>query len=96
MLNNGFLAKSANIKELVDEADGMNILVDRKDVHATRVMSNSFGFGGTNCCLIFDKYSAWASVLKGELLAEQQCNIWPIKGYFMNYELIRLSAKDFQ
>jgi len=57
MLNNDFLAESANIKELVDEAEGMNILTSRKEGPVTRVMSNSFGFGGTNCCLIFDKYS---------------------------------------
>jgi len=56
MLNNDFLAESANIKELVDEAEGMDILTSRKDGPVTRVMSNSFGFGGTNCCLIFDKY----------------------------------------
>merc|ERR1711907_495843 len=56
MLNNDFLAESANIKDLVDEAEGMNILTQRYDGPVTRVMSNSFGFGGTNCCLIFDKY----------------------------------------
>lgn len=57
MLNNDFLAESANINELVDEAEGMNILTSRKDGAVTRVMSNSFGFGGTNCCLVFDKYT---------------------------------------
>jgi len=57
MLNNDFLAESANIKDLVDEAEGMNILTERKDGPVSRVMSNSFGFGGTNCCLIFDKYT---------------------------------------
>lgn len=56
MMNNDFMAKSANINELVDEAEGMNILVDRKDGGFQRAMSNSFGFGGTNCALIFDKY----------------------------------------
>mmetsp|Transcript_23860 Transcript_23860/g.42493 ORF Transcript_23860/g.42493 Transcript_23860/m.42493 type:complete len:134 (-) Transcript_23860:287-688(-) len=56
MMNNDFLAESANIGDLVDEAEGMNILTERKDGPVTRVMSNSFGFGGTNCCLIFDKY----------------------------------------
>lgn len=35
----------------------MNILTERKDTEVNRVMSNSFGFGGTNACLIFDKYS---------------------------------------
>jgi len=56
MLNNDFLAESANIKELVPEAEGLNILRERKDGKVSRVMSNSFGFGGTNACLIFDKY----------------------------------------
>jgi len=57
MLENDFLAESANINELVPEAEGMNILRERKDGEVSRVMSNSFGFGGTNACLIFDKYS---------------------------------------
>jgi len=57
MMQKGFLAESANIKDLVEEAEGMNILTERKDTEVNRVMSNSFGFGGTNACLIFDKYS---------------------------------------
>jgi len=57
MLRDGFLAQSANIENLVDEAEGMNILTERHDGQVTRVMSNSFGFGGTNACLVFDKYT---------------------------------------
>merc|ERR1712174_146247 len=56
MMNNDFLAESAHIEDLVDEADGMNILTKRKDGPVKRIMSNSFGFGGTNCALVFDKY----------------------------------------
>jgi len=56
MMENDFMAESANIKELVEEAEGMNILTERKDGAFKRAMSNSFGFGGTNCALIFDKY----------------------------------------
>jgi 3-oxoacyl-(acyl-carrier-protein) synthase len=56
MMDNDFMAESANIKELVDEAEGMNILLSRKDGPFKRAMSNSFGFGGTNCALVFDKY----------------------------------------
>ena len=56
MMDNDFMAESANINELVDEAEGMNILTKRKDGPFKRAMSNSFGFGGTNCALVFDKY----------------------------------------
>lgn len=56
MMNNDFMAESANINDLVDEAEGMNILTKRKDGPIKRAMSNSFGFGGTNCALVFDKY----------------------------------------
>ena len=58
MLNKGFLAESANINELDEAAVGLNILTKRYDGDVSRVMSNSFGFSGTNCCLIFDKYDA--------------------------------------
>lgn len=57
MMQKGFLAESANINDLVDEAEGMNILTKRHEGEVTRVMSNSFGFGGTNACLVFDKYT---------------------------------------
>lgn len=58
MMDNDFMAESANINELVDEAEGMKILTERKDGPFERAMSNSFGFGGTNCALVFDKYHA--------------------------------------
>merc|ERR1719238_1512852 len=57
MVRDDFLAESANIEELVEEAEGMNILTERKDMTVNRVMSNSFGFGGTNACLIFDRWT---------------------------------------
>merc|ERR1719331_936122 len=57
MANNGFLAESANLKSVVEEAEGMNMLTSRYDGEVNRVMSNSFGFGGTNCCLVFDRYT---------------------------------------
>ncbi|KAI2505343.1 beta-ketoacyl-ACP synthase [Fragilaria crotonensis] len=55
MMDNDFMAESANIKELVDEAEDEH-LTKRKDGPFKRAMSNSFGFGGTNCALVFDKY----------------------------------------
>jgi len=58
MMDRGFLAESANIFNIVDEAEGMPILTARKEGPVHRVMSNSFGFGGTNACLVFDKYAA--------------------------------------
>ena len=57
MVKNDFLAESANIHELAEEAVGMKMLTERKDGVVERVMSNSFGFGGTNCCLVFDRYA---------------------------------------
>lgn len=56
MMENDFMAESANIENLVEEAQEMNILTERKDGSFKRAMSNSFGFGGTNCALVFDKY----------------------------------------
>jgi len=56
MLNNNFLAESANLENAVEESEGMKLLSSRYEGDVQRVMSNSFGFGGTNCCLVFDKY----------------------------------------
>ena len=57
MADNNFLAESANCNKPVEEADGMKLLTKRHDGDVKRVMSNSFGFGGTNCCLVFDKWA---------------------------------------
>ncbi len=57
MLQNDFVAESVNIKNLDIEATGMPIVMETKDVKLSRVLSNSFGFGGTNACLVFEKFS---------------------------------------
>ena len=58
MVDNGFLAESANIKEAVPEAEGVKLLTSRYDGEVSRVMSNSFGFGGTNASLVFKRVDA--------------------------------------
>lgn len=55
MLNHGFIAASANIEELDPVAENMNIVVQTRQKKIQTVMSNSYGFGGTNACLIFQK-----------------------------------------
>ena len=57
MLQNDFVAESVNIENLDSEASGMPIVRETKDVQLNRVLSNSFGFGGTNACLVFEKFS---------------------------------------
>jgi 3-oxoacyl-[acyl-carrier-protein] synthase-1 len=52
MLNNGFAAESANIENLDPEFADLPILRQRSDKPLETVMSNSFGFGGTNGCLV--------------------------------------------
>mgnify|MGYP001269590328 CR=1 FL=1 len=56
MMKNNFIAASANINEMDDEAKNFPIVTEvEKDVSLNSVMSNSFGFGGTNATLVFEK-----------------------------------------
>ncbi|MCH8174979.1 MAG: beta-ketoacyl-ACP synthase I [Proteobacteria bacterium] len=58
MMENNFIAASANIDNLDPAAAGLPIALTRQDdVQLNRIMSNSFGFGGTNACLVFDRYA---------------------------------------
>ena len=56
MMKNNFIAASVNVNEMDDEAKNFPIVTKvEKDVKLNSVMSNSFGFGGTNATLIFEK-----------------------------------------
>jgi len=57
MLQNDFVAESVNIENLDNEASGMPIVTETKRVQLNRILSNSFGFGGTNACLVFEKFN---------------------------------------
>jgi 3-oxoacyl-[acyl-carrier-protein] synthase I len=55
MQREGFMAASANIETLDERAEGFPIVRETRDAELTTVMSNSFGFGGTNATLVFRK-----------------------------------------
>lgn len=58
MMQENFLSASANITELDSEAAGIPIVRERQDnLTLNTIMSNSFGFGGTNATLIFQRYN---------------------------------------
>ncbi|HER62869.1 MAG TPA: beta-ketoacyl-ACP synthase I [Desulfobacteraceae bacterium] len=56
MLKNNFIAASANIETIDPEAEGMPIVRETCTTTLKTVMSNSYGFGGTNACLVFHQY----------------------------------------
>jgi len=58
MMQENFLSASANINQLDPGAEGIPLVRERQDnVNLNTIMSNSFGFGGTNATLIFQRYS---------------------------------------
>jgi 3-oxoacyl-[acyl-carrier-protein] synthase-1 len=58
MMQGDFVAGSANIDNLDEHAAGLPILLATKDKQLNRVMSNSFGFGGTNATLVMERYNS--------------------------------------
>jgi 3-oxoacyl-[acyl-carrier-protein] synthase-1 len=57
MMKNGFACESAHIDELDPAFSDLPILRERKDIELNTVMSNGFGFGGTNGCLVLSRYN---------------------------------------
>ncbi|MEM9734967.1 MAG: beta-ketoacyl-ACP synthase I [Pseudomonadota bacterium] len=58
MMQNGFICQSAHIEELDPAFADMNIIMERQDnAELNTVLSNSFGFGGTNASLVFQRYA---------------------------------------
>ena len=56
MMKNNFISASINITDMDDEAKNYPIITQvEKDVELNAIMSNSFGFGGTNATLVFEK-----------------------------------------
>ena len=58
MMQNDFICASANIETLDEAAKPLNIVRETQDAKVNRVMSNSFGFGGTNASLILERFIA--------------------------------------
>ncbi|GAA6117997.1 beta-ketoacyl-ACP synthase I [Acidovorax sp. FG27] len=58
MLQEGFIAGSAHIENLDPAAEGMPVVRQSRDAELTTVLSNSFGFGGTNASLVLRRWTA--------------------------------------
>ena len=56
MLQESFISASANIEQQEEKMLGFPIVKTKRDAQLNCVMSNSFGFGGTNACLVFKRY----------------------------------------
>jgi len=56
MMEHSFVAPSVNISNLDEKAEGLDIVTEMREAELNLVMSNSFGFGGTNATLVMKKY----------------------------------------
>jgi 3-oxoacyl-[acyl-carrier-protein] synthase-1 len=58
MMENDFIAPSINVENLDEAAQGLDIVTETREAKLDLIMSNSFGFGGTNATLVLKKYQA--------------------------------------
>ncbi len=57
MMQNDFIAPNINVTELDEGAKGFDLVLEKRDTKLNTIMSNSFGFGGVNACLVFKKWA---------------------------------------